>query len=38
VRYGAVYQWADDLIMRVTSYADIEQVRASAERLAEERG
>jgi ketosteroid isomerase-like protein len=38
VRFGAVYQWSDELIVRVASYADIEQVRAVAERLAEERG
>lgn len=37
VRYGAVYQWADDLIVRVSSYADIEQVRAAAALLAGER-
>jgi ketosteroid isomerase-like protein len=38
VRFGAVYRWADDLIVRVGSYADIEQVRAVAERLAGEPG
>lgn len=36
VRFGAVYQWADELIVRVGSYADVEHVRAVAERLAEE--
>jgi ketosteroid isomerase-like protein len=38
VRYGAVYTWADDLIVRVTSQPDIDEARAAAERLAEERG
>jgi ketosteroid isomerase-like protein len=37
-RMGAVYRWADDLVVRVASYADIEEGRAAAERLAEERG
>ena len=38
VRYGAVYTWVDDLIVRVTSQPDIDEARAAAERLAEERG
>jgi ketosteroid isomerase-like protein len=38
VRYGAVYTWADDLIVRVTSQPDIDEARAAAERLAEQRG
>jgi hypothetical protein len=33
-----VYEWSDGLIERVTTYADIEEARAAAERLAEERG
>jgi ketosteroid isomerase-like protein len=37
VRMGAVYSWADNVIVRVASYADIDQGRAAAERLAEER-
>jgi len=37
VRFGAVYEWTDDLIERVVSDADIEQVRAVAERLVRER-
>jgi SnoaL-like domain len=37
VRFGAAYQWADDLIVRVASDADVERVRAAAERLAAER-
>jgi len=37
-RYAAVVTWADSLIERVTSYTDIDQARAAAERLAEERG
>jgi ketosteroid isomerase-like protein len=38
VRMGAVYSWADNLIVRVASYPDIAEGRAAAERLAEERG
>jgi ketosteroid isomerase-like protein len=38
VRYGAVYTWAHNLVVRITSYADIGEARAAAERLAEERG
>jgi ketosteroid isomerase-like protein len=38
VRFGAVYRWSHDLIVRVESYANIEHVRATAERLARERG
>jgi ketosteroid isomerase-like protein len=38
VRYGAVYQWAADLIVRVASDADIDAARTAAERLAQERG
>jgi ketosteroid isomerase-like protein len=38
VRYGAVYTWAHGLIARIASYADIDEARAAAERLAEERG
>ncbi len=37
VRYGAVTQRADGLIVRVTNYPDIDEARAAAERLAEER-
>jgi ketosteroid isomerase-like protein len=37
LRYGAVTTWADGLIRRVTNYIDIDQARAAAERLAEER-
>jgi ketosteroid isomerase-like protein len=37
-RMGAVYRWADNLIVRVVSYPDIDEGRAAAERLAEERG
>ena len=36
-RMGAVYVWADSLIVRVASYTDIDEARAAAERLAEER-
>jgi ketosteroid isomerase-like protein len=37
-RYGAVAIWVDGLCERVTNYADIDQARAAAERLAQERG
>ncbi len=32
-----VYEWVDDLIVRVISYRDIDEARAAAERLAQER-
>jgi hypothetical protein len=34
---GRVFLWVDGLIERVTAYLDIEEARAAAERLAEER-
>jgi ketosteroid isomerase-like protein len=37
-RYAAVGTWVDGLIERTTHYADIDQARAAAERLAQERG
>jgi len=36
--YAAVVAWKDGLIVRVTVYQDIDEARAGAERLAEERG
>jgi len=38
LRWAAVAGWADGLTMRVAAYADIDEGRAAAERLAEERG
>jgi ketosteroid isomerase-like protein len=38
VRFGATYRWVGDLIVHVASYPDIDEARAAAERLAEERG
>jgi len=38
VRYGAAYRWADELIVLIASYSDIDEARAAAERLAEEQG
>jgi hypothetical protein len=38
LRYAVVATWVDGLIPRITSYADIDQARADAERLAQERG
>jgi ketosteroid isomerase-like protein len=37
-RSADVFLWVDGLIERVTAYLDIEEARAAAERLAEERG
>ena len=38
VRYASVSIWADGLVERQAWYADIDQARAAAERLAQERG
>jgi ketosteroid isomerase-like protein len=38
VRYAAVIVWQDGLIESVTNYVDIDEGRAAAQRLAEERG
>ena len=38
LRYAAVSVWEDGMIARVTNYTDIDEARAAAERLAEERG
>jgi ketosteroid isomerase-like protein len=37
-RYGSVLTWIDALCERHTDYPDIDQARAAAERLAQERG
>jgi ketosteroid isomerase-like protein len=37
-RAGWVYEWARGKIVRITTYMDIDEARAAAERLAEERG
>jgi ketosteroid isomerase-like protein len=37
LRYAAVAEWTDGLIVRNTTYRDIDEARAAAERLAEER-
>jgi uncharacterized protein (TIGR02246 family) len=37
-RYAAVATWANGLIEKQTNYQDIDEARAAAERLAEERG
>jgi ketosteroid isomerase-like protein len=34
----SVYEWADGAVVRARTYGDIDQARAAAERLAEERG
>jgi uncharacterized protein (TIGR02246 family) len=36
--FPVVSTWADGLVQRTTSYTDVDQARAAAERLAEERG
>jgi ketosteroid isomerase-like protein len=38
IRYAAVFQWLGGLVVRITNYSDIDEARAAAERLAEERG
>jgi ketosteroid isomerase-like protein len=38
LRYAAVTQWENGTVKRITNYSDIDQARAAAERLAEERG
>jgi hypothetical protein len=38
IRFAGVSIWADGLIERLTTYTDIDEARAAAERLAEERG
>jgi ketosteroid isomerase-like protein len=37
IRFAAVYTWAEGLIVRITSYSDIDKARAAAERLAKSR-
>jgi ketosteroid isomerase-like protein len=37
-RFAVVATWSDTVIERLTSYRDIDEARATAERLAEERG
>lgn len=36
--YASVTEWTDGLIRRVTPFTDIDEARAAAKRLAEERG
>jgi ketosteroid isomerase-like protein len=38
LRYAVVTKWARGLVVRTTNYTDIDEARAAAERLAEERG
>jgi ketosteroid isomerase-like protein len=38
MRFASVTVWRDGLIARVTPYPDIDEARAAAERLAQERG
>jgi ketosteroid isomerase-like protein len=37
-RFAVLFTWTDGRIVRATNYADIDEARAAAERLAEERG
>ena len=38
IRFPAVYTWAEGLIVRMSSYGDVDEARAAAERLGGERG
>jgi hypothetical protein len=38
IRYGSVGVWDAGLMVQVTQYSDIDEARAAAERLAQERG
>ena len=38
LRYASVNEWQDGKLARITNYGDIDEARAAAERLAEERG
>jgi ketosteroid isomerase-like protein len=38
MRVALLMTWNGDVVQRVTTYADIDEARAAAERLAEERG
>jgi len=38
IRYGSVITWDDGLVVGTTNYPDIDEARAAAERLAQERG
>jgi ketosteroid isomerase-like protein len=38
LRQGTVSIWVEGLIVRIVNYSDIDEARAAAERLAEERG
>ena len=38
IRYGVVDVWVDGLIASVTNFLDVDEARAAAERLAQERG
>jgi ketosteroid isomerase-like protein len=37
IRFAAIHTWAEGLIVRMTSYSEIDKARAAAERLAESR-
>jgi ketosteroid isomerase-like protein len=38
LRYASVGVWAGEMILRATTYSDIDEARVAAERLAESRG
>jgi hypothetical protein len=38
MRHAAVGVWVDGLAIRITNYLDIDEARAAAERVADERG
>ncbi len=38
LRYASVVVWENAMVLRTTNYSDIDEARAAAQRLAEERG
>ena len=38
LRFASITIWADGLVERLTTYTDIDEARAAARRLAQERG
>ena len=38
IRFGSVASWTEAVVERLTAFMDIDEARAAAERLAQERG
>jgi ketosteroid isomerase-like protein len=38
LRYAAITEWGDGVVLRDTNYTDVDEARAAAERLVQERG